>query len=67
MEIKQIEVQNYLDRETDMDYEGAINVLTNCLNDSRFLEEFKKRRLEYADQKWKERYLNKVINYYSPR
>jgi|TARA_R100000426_G_scaffold6749_2_gene8508 hypothetical protein len=56
MEIKQIEVQNYLDRETDMDYEGAINVLTNCLNDSRFLEEFKKEVLEYADQKWKERY-----------
>jgi len=56
MEIKQIEVQNYLDRETDMDYEGAINVLTNCLNDSRFLEEFKKEVLEYADQKWKERH-----------
>ena len=56
MEIKQIEVQNYLDRETDMDYEGAINVLTTCLNDSRFLEEFKKEVLEYADQKWKERY-----------
>jgi len=56
MKIKEIEVQNYLDRETDMDYEGAINVLTNCLNDSRFLEEFKKEVLEYADQKWKERY-----------
>jgi len=55
-EIKEIEVQNYLDTETDMDYEGAINVLTNCLNDSRFLEEFKKEVLEYADQKWKERY-----------
>tara|TARA_R100000995_G_scaffold35734_1_gene16348 strand:+ start:359 stop:535 length:177 start_codon:yes stop_codon:yes gene_type:complete len=56
MKIKEIEVQNYLDRETDMDYEGAINVLTTCLNDSRFLEEFKKEVLEYADQKWKERY-----------
>tara|TARA_R100001015_G_C4489621_1_gene67609 strand:- start:91 stop:267 length:177 start_codon:yes stop_codon:yes gene_type:complete len=56
MKIKEIEVQNYLDTETDMDYEGAINVLTNCLNDSRFLEEFKKEVLEYADQKWKERY-----------
>jgi hypothetical protein len=56
MKIKEIEVQNYLDRETDMDYEGAINVLTNCLNDSRFLEEFKKEVLEYVDQKWKERY-----------
>ena len=56
MKVKEIEVQNYLDTETDMDYEGAINVLTNCLNDSRFLEEFKKEVLEYADQKWKERY-----------
>ena len=56
MKIKEIEVQNYLDRETDMDYEGVINVLTTCLNDSRFLEEFKKEVLEYADQKWKERY-----------
>tara|TARA_B100001063_G_scaffold231521_1_gene245714 strand:- start:1045 stop:1221 length:177 start_codon:yes stop_codon:yes gene_type:complete len=56
MKVKEIEVKKYLDREVDMDYEGAINVLTACLNDSRYLEELKKEVLEYADQKWKERY-----------
>ena len=56
MKVKEKEVQKYLELETDMDYEGVINVLTGCLNDSRYLEELKKQILEYADQKWKERF-----------
>jgi len=56
MNIKEKEVQKYLERETDLDYEGVINVLTHCLNDSKYLEELKKEILEYADQKWKERF-----------
>ena len=46
MEIK--EVQKYLERETNMNYEKVINVLTHCLNDSRYLEELKKEILKYS-------------------
>jgi hypothetical protein len=56
MEIKEKEVQKYLERETDMDYEGVINVLTHCLNDSKYLEELKKEIFEYSNLKWKERF-----------